>query len=800
MQQELRTREGFQEGWRFYLGEVTGGETVGFDDTGWTAVTLPHDWGVAYDLNEGNPTGPGGGYARAGVGWYRKHFTPSQQSASRHTSLLFDGVYMDSTVYLNGQLVGGCASGYSSFDMDLTATLQPGENVLAVRVDNAHQPNSRWYTGSGIYRRVWLETFGGVHLNRWGVFAHTTALGQGEATLEVRAEVANDVAEPVLASVLHRLLGCDGNQAASVGAAVWVPAGGTGLALARPAVASPRLWQLDDPYLYTLETTVTVDGVAVDRVVTPVGIRTATFDADRGFLLNGRQVKIQGMCVHHDGGLLGAAARPETWRRRLALLAEMGCNAIRCAHNPPMPDLLDLCDQMGFLVMDEAFDEWLLAKDKSRNYYSEEPAWGASAFFSRCGEDDLLRMLHRDRNHPSVMLWSVGNEIPEQSSPQGVAILRRLVELCHREDPSRMVTSACDNIAAPPPATTREDFLSALDVVGYNYADRWREHAETLYDADRQRFPQRRVCGSENASAGGLRGVYTPLEGLPAFVQPQNYPAITLKHEWLWRYTASRDFVAGDFLWTGVDYLGEAPWPLRGALCGPIDTAGFAKDTWHYFRSIWNREAVTLHLLPHWNWPGREGEFLPVVAYTNCDEVRLYVNGRFVGARGYALPNFGCTRAWTDRPAFAPTTHDLHLVWDVPYEPGELRAVGYRQGRSVAETVVATTGAPVALRAVADGSALAPGGIAHIEIDALDAAGRPVPDAAAVVRAVVEGPGRLLGMDAGDPRDHTHYYQPERRMLSGRLLAVVLAEGPGTVTARFSAAGLADAMIELTVG
>lgn len=798
MQAFLRKRINFNHDWLFSPGDHARGADPLLDDGAWRRLDVPHDWSTEYPPDEKNPTGAGGGYVRAGVGWYRKHFDYAGEMRDRRVSLMFDGIYMDSAVYLNGEAVGGCGYGYSSFSVDLTGRLKEGGNLLAVRVDNSLQPNSRWYTGSGIYRNVWMDLYGKVHMARWGVRCMTNGISPetGHAGLQICARIDNESDSPVHAGVLHRIYDHAGKQVSFSGAPLSLMPGESGETMVLPGIPDPHLWTDTDPYLYTLESTVVADGVPVDTVTAKIGVRTATFDCDRGFLLNGRSVKIKGMCVHHDCGLTGAVGYRETWERRLKALKEMGCNGIRCAHNPPVPELLDLCDELGFLVMDEAFDEWLLTKDKNRNYYSEGFAYGSSMFFDRHAEEELLRMLHRDFNHPSVILWSIGNEIPEQASAEGVQMLKLLRDVCHREDPGRMVTSACDNIVAPAPMTTRREFENELDVVGYNYVGRWRERAETLYEEDRRLFPGRRFCGSENPSAGGFRGVYGKLEGVPEYYRAFDYTTATIRHEWLWRYTASRDFVAGDYLWTGVDYLGESGWPVRGSASGPIDTAGFPKDTYYYFRSIWNTGATTLHLLPHWNWAGQEGVFKQVVAYTNCEEVKLFVNGRLVGTKGYSCPNYGCTKAWND-PLRGITTHDLHLVWDVPYEPGELKAVGYRNGEITAETVIKTTGKPAALKAVADRTAVNRDGVVHIDISTVDGNGTHVPDAAPVVRCEVEGPARLVGMDSGDLRDLTLYGAPERKMFSGLLMAMIKADGPGDIRVRISSEGIKNVVVNL---
>lgn len=794
----MRSKKNFNADWYFLLGDDSGYASVECDESGWRKLQLPHDWSTEFEPDYDAPTGGGGGYATAGVGWYRKHFTVESIRKDEKISVMFEGSYMDSTVYLNGEKVGAHGYGYTSFQIDLTDKLKIGENVLAVKVDNSHQPNSRWYSGSGIYRPVWLISTNEVHFSPWGIRCDTNGLylEQSEAALQIKALVTNESKESVYIGVIHDLYDKDGNSVFNSGTALYLEPGETSDCMVRPAVENPHLWSHEDPYLYQLVSTVLKDGEVVDKVSTAVGIRTATFDSDKGFILNGKSVKIKGMCLHHDCGMTGAVGYREAWERRLRILKDMGCNGIRCAHNPPEPAFLDLCDELGFLVMDEIFDEWMLTKNKINNYYSQAFAYGSSQFFANHAEEYLVNMLHRDYNHPSIILWSIGNEIPEQSSADGVKILNFLQDICHREDSCRMVTAACDNIVSATSARTTREFENALDVVGYNYVGRWRERAETFYEEDKLEFPERRMIGSENPSVGGIRGVYT-MDGSAYW--RYDYRTSTMRHEALWRYTASRDFVAGDYLWTGIDYLGETRWPSRGACCAPIDTAGFKKDAFYYFRSIWNDKDITLHLVPHWNWNGDEGEFKQIICYTNCDEVKLYINDKLVGTRAYMCPNYGCVKAWNDPPRVNATTSDLHLSWDVPYEAGVLRAEGYRQGELVAVEVVETTSEAVGFTAQADAETITKDGIVHIELSAYDKEGRFVPDAAPEITCKIEGPAHLVGMDGGNLNDLSLYSNATRKMFSGKLLAMLQGEGPGEVKVTFTAENMEPVVVVVNV-
>ena len=782
----MRKEIDFNENWLFLLGDCEDFASPDYMESRWQDLTLPHDWSTEYEPRQDASTGGGGGFATAGIGWYRKHFTLEDLREEEKVFLYFEGIYMDATIYLNGVKAGWHGYGYGSFAVDLTGKIQQGKNVLAVRVDNDRQPNCRWYSGSGITRNVRLIRTDRVHMDIWGVRCDTNGIypGQQEASLQIRTFVKNEETAPVHVGVIHTLYDAEGNQVCTSGTALYLNPGEKSDCMVRPTVSGPHLWTDEDPYLYTLVSTVTKDDAPVDEVRCRVGIRTAVFDCDRGFLLNGQSVKIKGMCLHHDCGMTGAVGHRDIWRRRLQTLKEMGCNGIRCAHNPPDPTFLDLCDEIGFLVMDEIFDEWMLTKHKINNYYSQNIAYGSSQFFDRYAKEELTAMLRRDYNHPSVILWSIGNEIPEQSSLDGVKLLNLLQDICHQEDSSRMVTLACDNIASPEPFRTRQEFENALDVVGYNYVGRWRERAETFYEEDRNTYPLRRMIGSENPSVGGKRGDYTN-NGTS-----RSYLSATLRHEALWRYTVSHDFVAGDYLWTGIDYLGETRWPYRGAPSGPLDTAGFKKDSYYYFRSIWNKEEITLHLLPHWNWQGEEGVFKQVVCYTNCQEVRLFINGRLVGSRGYDCPRYGATKAWNDPVGMYATTNDLHLCWDVPYEPGVLRAEGYVNRELVAVKEIVTTKEAAALGAEVDTVVLQKGQLAQIELFCLDEDGRRVPDAAPMVSCSVEGPAHLVGMDGGDLSDLSLYSAPQRKMFAGALLAVIQADAAGEVEVTFSSDGL----------
>ena len=556
-------------------------------------------------------------------------------------------------------------------------------------------------------------------------------------------------------------------------------------------VPKPQLWSIDTPTLYTAHTVVTVGGKIVDEFDTPFGIRTIAYDVNKGFLLNGEPVKMHGMCLHHDGGCVGAAVPIQVWERRLRLLKAMGCNAIRTSHNPPAPEFLDLCDRMGFLVMDESFDEWT----------SPKVAHGYASDFKKWGIRDLTDMLHRDRNHPSVVLWSVGNEIGEQTMANGADILRPLVETVHKEDPTRPVTAACDSVYTDHGGATL-GFLNLLDIVGYNYVDRWGARRETYYADDRRQFPERKFIGTEDSNIKQVRGNYSfaPM-GRDGLVRG-DYTASMINAEQLWKFVRTHDYVIGDFTWTGIDYLGEAKWPNKLNASGALDTCAFPKDSYYFWQSQWTT-APMVHLFPSWNWAGREGQVIPVLCYSNCSSVELFLNGKSFGAKSLEFPRQGTSGGWNSyaQPVVAPSSADLHLSWDVLYEPGILKAVGYRDGKPVCEETITTAGPAKALVLTSDSGALAaePGTVAEVTVKVVDAQGNMVPDAANLVSFVVDGPARLIGVDNGDPTNHDSYQASSRPAFNGLALAVVRLTGAaGKVLVTATSPGLAPATVTIS--
>ncbi|HEY6061109.1 MAG TPA: glycoside hydrolase family 2 TIM barrel-domain containing protein [Gemmatimonadales bacterium] len=776
-------------GWRFTLGDPVGAQQPGFDDHAWRRLDLPHDWSIEGTPDEHAPSGGRGGYFPTGLGWYRKAFRMPAGSAGRMASLEFDGVYMNSDVWINGVHLGRRPYGYSSFAYDITKHVVPGVNVVAVRVDNSAQPNSRWYTGSGIYRHVWLTIVDPLHVGHWGVYVTTPRVDSSSADVVVRTRVDNDQAAVARTLLRTTVLDASGREVAHADTSVTVGGGEAVDVEQRIRVPSPQFWSVETPTMYGLRTEL-LTARPPDRLVSAFGIRTIAYDKDRGFLLNGRQVKMRGVNLHHDGGAVGAAVPERIWQHRLELLKAMGVNAIRTSHNPPAPEFLDMCDRLGFLVMAEAFDEWTFGKVPE----------GYHKYFGEWSERDVTDFVHRDRNHPSIVLWSAGNEIGEQSAPDGAQVLRRLVDIFHREDPTRPVTTGNDNIVADGhPATLA--FLEAEDIVGYNYVDRWHERRELFAEEDRHDHPDWKMIGTESGSIFQSFDERYSLGDDSSVVRP-NYTSGMVQAERLWKWVTLHDYFAGDFMWTGVDYLGESTWPFKGFASGAMDIIGTPKDAYYLYQSLWTDRPV-LHLFPHWTWPGREGQVIPVLVYTNCNSVELFLNGRSLGEKRYEFPAQGTSGGWNSYalPVVRATTSDLHLTWDVPYEPGELRALGRRRnGEGACVASVRTAAAPAAIRLTVERDTItaAPGDVALVSFEIVDSAGTIVPTAGNLVTIAVTG-GSIVALDNADQQDHDPYQTDHRHAFNGRGLAILRATQPGVLSVTASAEGLRPSSVKLQV-
>ena len=791
-----RARDSFDFGWKFFKGDAPGAQQPAFADSGWRNLDLPHDWSVEGPFRE-SPGSATFAHLPTGIGWYRKRFSVPDSYRDKKVAVEFDGVYQNSEVWINGQYLGKRPYGYISFCHDLTPYLKlGGDNVIAVKVDNSRQPNCRYYSGSGIYRHTWLLITNRLHVGYWGTFVSTPQVEASSAIVQIKTKVRNEGTGEAQCALSTSILDRDGKPVQSSEATQSIAANGEYEFVQQVRIDTPNLWSPANPYLYKVRSTVKDRDRVVDEYDTVLGIRRIEFDADTGFLLNGKQLKLNGVCLHHEGGAVGAAVPERVWQRRLEKLKAMGCNSIRTSHNPYAPEFMDLCDRLGFLVMNEVFDEWKVAKPQT-------PDFGYRIYFDEWSERDVTGFIHRDRNHPSVMLWSAGNEIVDQLAPTGVETLRRLIGIFHREDPTRLVTAGCDHIASEPAAVSNE-FLSLLDVVGYNYVDRWRDRREKYYSIDRRAFPQRRMIGTESPSMNSIRGDYRGLFPTPAgmVLRMRSYDRGT-DVEQMWKFVRTYDYVCGDHMWTGFDYLGESAWPAKSNTSGVMDTCGFEKDGYYFYQSQWIDKTV-LHLFPHWNWKGKEGETIPVLCYTNCDTVELFLNGKSLGVQGYWFPRSGMEEKYSNYPARnAPprTTGDLHLAWTVPYVPGTLKAVGTKDGKVVATEEIRTAGEPAAISLSADRQSIAADrrDVAHVTVEILDAQGRVVPVADNEVAFEIQGEGEIIGLDNGNPVSHEDFRGKSRKAFNGLCLAIVQSTArPGQIQLAATSPGLKSSSVVIT--
>jgi beta-galactosidase len=785
-------RVSFDAAWRFQKGDPAGAEKPGFADGGWRLLDLPHDWAIEGPFDpEINPHQ--GSLPFFGVAWYRKRFTVPESARGRHYAIEIDGAMSNATVHLNGRELGGRPYGYIGFSLDLTPHLVfGGENVLAVRL--APEPeSSRWYPGAGLHRHVWIDATGPVHVGHWGTYVTTPAVDDGGATVAIRTELHSRETEPSTVTLETLILDASSREVARATAQPTVPAGAVAAVLTRVTVLAPTRWDLDRPYLYTAISTVRRGDAVLDRYTTSFGIRTIEWGADRGFLLNGRRVPLRGVCNHHDLGALGAAVNRRATERQLEILRKMGTNAIRTSHNPPSPELLDAADRMGFLVMDEAFDMWGLAKVKN----------GHGKYFAEWSERDLRDMIRRDRNHPSVVMWSIGNEILEQAREDGWKEARRLAGICREEDPTRPTTAGFNQ----PENAIRNRLADEVDIPGFNYGVR--QYARILAD-----HPGWTIVGAETASCVSSRGVYhLPIEKYEKHPSRQvtSYDVVSPP----WAYCPDVEFagleqspaVLGEFVWTGFDYLGEPTpyfmwdqprdendWPARSSYFGIVDLAGFPKDRFYLYQSQWTKEPM-VHVLPHWSWAGREGQPIPVMAYTNAEEVELLLNDRSLGRRRKGEPFvMPVGQKISDDLRFATR---YRLVWEVPYAPGVLKAVAYTGGQPVATMEVKTAGAPARVVLSPDRVKIRADGedLSFVTVRIEDADGNLVPGADNLVRFAVEGAGRVAAVDNGNAASLEPFQAGERRAFSGLALLIVRSKRGERGEIRVTAAsdGLAGA-------
>jgi beta-galactosidase len=763
------TTVSFDSAWKFHLGDVSGAQATTYDDSSWTSLDVPHDYSISQSFTQNSPAGGGGGYLNGGTAWYRKTFTLPSASQGQKVYVQFDGVYMDSTVYLNGTQVGGRPYGFSSFECDLTANAKFGaSNVLAVRVNN-QQPSSRWYSGSGIYRHTWLKTVNPVRVAYTGTAVTTPTVSSSSATVNIAVTVQNDGTSDQSVTVASTV--GDGNGTgvgAATSPATTVSAGKTATVTQTVTVSNPKLWSVSSPNMYSAITTVSVGGSVVDTYTTPFGIRTFAFSNTSGFTLNGSAVKLNGTCNHHDMGPLGAAVNNRGIQKHLEMLKSMGVNALRTSHNPPAPEMLDMADRMGFLVMDEAFDCW----DQAKNTYDY------ARFFSKWSTTDIGDMVARDRNHPGIIIWSIGNEIQDNNN---TTIAASLIAAVKAKDSTRAIGQA--NASAAPGAA-----VAALeDVVGLNYAP-------YSYDGTHSSNPSWKLFASESSSAVRSRGVYkTPvttniLSGSDNQCSSYDNSVVSwgTSAEGSWSSVTTRAFIAGEFIWTGWDYIGEPTpygWPSKSSYFGAIDTAGFPKDIFYFYQSKWGAAGPTMvHIVPmDWtSWTA--GSSVTVWVYSNADSVELFLNGTSLGSK--------TTSATT-----------AHLSWSVNFATGTLQAKATKGGTVVATDTVKTAGSAAKLALSPDRATITADGrdLSYVEIDIEDAQGVVVPKAGNTISVAVSGPGTLVGLDAGDSTNHDSYKGTSHAAFNGKLMAIIQSTGtPGTVTVNATSSSLTAGSATIT--
>ena len=775
----------WDEGWRFALHNDDKAHETAFDDHAWRVLDLPHDWAIEGDFYALNPSGANGGALPGGIGWYRKHLNLNDNDASSRYVLHFDGAYMNTSVYVNGQLVGMRPYGFISFSYDITPYLKKqGDNVVAVKVDNSKQPNSRWYTGCGIYRHVYLMKSSDIRIEEWGVQALTEVKkGKGKVSLNTKIENPGGRSRRV---IVHQTLWNKAHQMVSKASkACQVEAKGATISQLLN-VNKPQLWSLESPNLYTVTTEIEENGRILDRDTISIGLRNIAFDVKKGFFLNGKNIKINGVCLHGDLGCLGTAINEDALYRQLLMMKDMGVNAIRCSHNPPAPELLNLCDSMGLLVMDEAFDSWMQGKT----------TYDYSIYFKTWAERDLRDMVLRDRNHPSIILWSIGNEVLEQWNKtksttvalEDVNILLNnsrdktllsstdtlnasakltqfLASIVRRYDPTRLISAGCNEVSP-----NNNLFKSgALDVIGFNY------HQKKVADVP-QNFPGKPFIMTETVSALHTRGYYRmPSDSLyrwPTHKRPFTEPSFMCSsydnscaywgstHEQTWDIVKHTPYCSGQFIWTGFDYIGEPTpfnFPARSSYFGIVDLAGFPKDVYYLYQSEWTNKPV-LHVFPHWNWI--EGQAIDLWCYYNqADEVELFINGKSQGVRKKS------------------NEHEYHVAWHVTYEPGEVRVVARKNGKQVNEKTVRTAGAPHHIRLTSNRNVLKANGrsLSFVTVEVVDKEGNLCPWADQNIQFSLTGEGKIAGVDNGSPFSLERFQANSRHAFFGKCMVVVQA-------------------------
>ena len=780
----VRIVEDFNKNWNFKLGDHPTAIQSDFNTADWRTLQLPHDWSIEGAFNKDNPTKQAQAFLPAGMGWYRKNFVVPADWATKMVSIEFDGVFKNSEVFINGHSLGIRPNGYISFAYELSQYLNFGkQNIIAVKVDNDAQPNSRWYTGSGIYRNVRLVASEKLHVAKWGTYVTTPEVSAAKASVHFEVTIENKTNSEKEFQLVTSILDANNKEVANAKTTEKIGANTNAKKVHNLNVNQPKLWDTENPNLYKIVTTIYENSKAVDNYETPLGFRFFSFDAEKGFSLNGVPTKILGVCLHHDNGALGAVENIHAVRRKLTILKEMGTNAIRMAHNPHSLEMMQLCDEMGFIVQDEAFDVWK-KKKVTHDYHKDWDAWH---------KKDLEDFIKRDRNHPSVMMWSIGNEIREQFDSTGIAITRELAQIVKSLDTTRPVTSALtENVI-------EKNFIyqsGALDLLGFNY-----KHED--YKDFPVRFKGQKILASESVSALETRGHYDFPSDVTKMWPPKHKAAFDGNKDWTvsafdnvasywgttheenWKTIKKQDFMAGTFIWTGFDYLGEPdpyPYPARSSYFGIVDLAGFPKDVYYMYQSEWTTKPV-LHIFPHWNWTA--GQEVDVWAYyNNADEVELILNGKSLGKK-------------------AKQNDDLHISWRVKFEAGTIKAISRKDGKVVLEKEIHTSGKAFKIDLKVDKATIKNDAydLVYVTVSVVDKDGNLIPNANDLINFEVTGGGKLVGVDNGYQASLDSFKANSCKVYNGKCIAIIQSNGKNeNIQLKASTGnGILDSAIEIGV-
>ncbi|QCX40314.1 DUF4982 domain-containing protein [Aureibaculum algae] len=790
----------FNDSWKFYNAEAEGAENATFNDANWRKLDLPHDWAIEgpFDVKYNARSG---GLPFHGTGWYRKHFVMQSSAKGKVVSIAFEGAMYDAHIWVNGNFIGNRPYGYIGFEFDISKYLKYDgtDNVIAVRL-RPQDLSTRWYPGAGIYRSVWLKINEPVHVANWGTYITTPTVTNVKAVIQNETTIENKSVQNKKVVVKHEYFSPDGKSVATIEEELEVPANSSKNSGLYCTIENPEKWDTETPNLYSAITTITENGKVVDTYNSRFGIRTIAYST-KGFFLNGKKVRFNGVCLHHDNGALGAAVYRRADERKLQMMKSMGVNAIRTSHNPPSREFLELCDELGLLVQDEAFDVWKIPK----------VANGYNLFFDEWAERDIKDMIRRDRNHPSIVMWSIGNEILEQGDKKnGWKVAKMLNDYCKEMDPTRPTSAGFNHYPDP----YDNNMAQQVDIAGMNYKP-------SKYSEEIKNYPDLPIYGSETSSVTSSRGVYhLPIEKYQTHesLQVTSYDIIGPP----WAYPPDIEFhfqeqnpnVMGEFMWTGFDYLGEptpyggkdnstnghwnADWPSRSSYFGAVDLAGFPKDRFYLYQSHWTTKPM-IHLLPHWNWKGMEGENIPVYCYTNCDEAELFVNGKSMGKK---VKGKDLTELKVDFLRYEPKKFQskYRLSWNVPYEAGNIKVVGYKNGKAIQEVQIFTSGKPAKISLSVDRKEIAADGsdLAYITIRIEDKDGNLCPNATNLVNFSIDGVGSLIAVDNGNAASVEPFQANYRKAFSGMCLAVLKSsKKEGTIKFTAKSKGLKSSKISV---